>query len=276
MAGKINQQNHQALIDTLSRADMQQVDIPDEFANLLSADLMSLDGAKNNASLKSHFTAIALNAVDKELGNTVTELGFDDDLFKADNNTYGKLRTLSAKVKELVEKKGDAGGKEKADLTKQINELNAKIAQTIEAHKTEVGSLKSQHEQQLMDYRVLGSLQGKNYANKDVPAELNVKFAKTLLDEALSAKGVKIVNDSGALKLKQSADAALDFYDENHKAVAYDDFVAKVLSDNKLLAVTDPKRVTFPATPPAQGGEAPMNTAGFNEAIASAIGDLKQ
>jgi len=277
LAGKINQQNNQALIDVLSRADMQQIDIPDEFANLLAADLMSLEGAKNNAAIKSHFTALALNGVDKELGNAVSELGIEDDIFKSEKDTYGKVRTLSAKIKELVEKSGDTGGKEKRELQKQITELNAKLAQTIDAHNAEVGNLKKQHEEHLMDFLVQSSLQGKNYANKDIPAEANVKLAKTLLADALAQRGAKIINANGVLKLKQSADETLDLYDENHKAVAYEDFAAKVLADYKLLAVSDPKKVITPAVPPIPtDGAATLNDVGFGAAIASSIGDLKQ
>jgi hypothetical protein len=274
LAGKINQQNNQALIDVLSRQDVQQVDIPDEFANLLAADLMSLDGAKNNASIKSHFTALALNGVDKELGNTVSELGIEDDIFKSEKDTYGKVRTLSAKIKELVEKKGDSGGKEKADLVRQINELNAKMAKIIEEHNAEVGSMKQQHEEHLMDFLVQSSLQGKNYANKDIPAEANTKLAKTLLTEALTQRGAKLVKENNVLKLKQASDATLDLYDENHKPVAYDDFVNKVLADYKLLAVSDPKKVITPAALPGQGGAANPNTAGIDAAIAASISDL--
>ncbi len=187
------------------------------------------------------------------------------------------MRLLATKIKDLLEQKEGATGKEKTELQKQINELNQKLAQSIDAHKAEIGTLTKQYESQMLDHRVLSCLQGRNYANKDVPAEVNAKFAKTLLSEALEAKGVKLVNENGALKLKQAANVELDFYDENHKAVSFEDFAAKVLADNKLLAVTDPNRVNNPPTPPVitpDGGQQ-QNTAGFNAAIQAALGDLK-
>jgi hypothetical protein len=254
MASKVGKQNHPGIIDLLSRADMQQIDIPDEVANAMDSELMSLDGAKNNAQVKSHFTALALNGIDTELANTVNELGLDGEIFKSEKTTYSKMVALRNKVKELVEKKGDATGKEKVELQKQINELNEKLGKTMDAHKAELENLKQQHGEQMMDHLMFSSLKGRNYANKEMPADVQVELAKLLLSKTLEKRGAKPVNENGVLKLKQASDTALDFFDENHKPVAYEDFVAKTLSENKLLAVSDSAKGNNQSKPPF-GGE---------------------
>jgi hypothetical protein len=250
MASKIEKQNDPGIIDLLSRADMQQIDIPDELANAMVSELMSLSGAKNNSSIKSHFIAEALNGVDTELVNTVNELGIDAEIFKDKKNTYDKIRILREKIKELQEQKGDAKGKEKAELQKQINDLNDKLGKTIESHKAEIGKLTQQYDDKMMEHLMFSSLQDKDYANRDMPKDVQVKLAKLLLTETLAKRGAKPVNDNGVLKLKRADDTGLEFFDENHKPVAYEDFVAKTLTDNKLLAVSDPTKGNNPLRTP--------------------------
>jgi hypothetical protein len=281
MASKIGKQNDAGLISVLSLESTKQIDVPDELANAMNAELLSLEGAKNNASIKSHFRAEALNGVDAELASLVKELGLEDDVFKAEKDTYGKVRALPPKIKELLEKekKGGDGGTLKADLQKQIVDLNTKLSQTMEAHNAELAKINKQHEGQFMDWQVMNLLKGFQYANKDIPSDVNVKFAKTLIDETLAQRGAKLVNENGTLKLKQANDVSLDYFDDTHKPVAYQDFVSKILADSKLLAVTDPKKgnTNVPPVPiPASGGGPQMNTAKFDAAMRESLDGLTE
>jgi hypothetical protein len=248
MASKIKKQDHPVIIDLLSRADMQQIEIPDEVANAMVSELMSLEGAKNNSSVKSHFIAEALNGVDAELVNTVNELGIDAEIFKEKKNTYDKVRILREKIKELQEQKSDAKGKEKAELQKTINELNDKLGKTIEDHKKELETTKSKYEEQMLSHLMFSSLKGRNYANKEMPADTSAKIAQILISDELAKLGIRAENNSGALRLKKIKDDT-EYYDDNHKPVTYDDFVTKVLADNKLLAVSDPAKGNNPPNP---------------------------
>jgi hypothetical protein len=240
MAGKLGLQNEQALKDLLAKAELADADIADAVANKMTAELMSLDGAKNNAAIKNHFYAEALNGVDSELAAAVNELGLDAELFKESKNTYAKVRTLREKLKEVHSEKSGSEGKEKSELQRQINELNDKLAKKIEAHQKELTKAKTEYDAQMLNHLMFASLKGRNYANKEMPADTSAKIAQMLITDELARRGIKPVNDNGALKLKQAADIALDYFDENHKALSYDDFAAKVLADNKLLAVSDP------------------------------------
>jgi predicted peroxiredoxin len=278
LASKIGKQNEQGLIDVLSRSEVSQITIPDSIANALSSELLSLDGAKNNAAVKSHFRAEALNAVDKEITNLVNEFGFDDEVFKTEKDTYAKIRALNPKIKTLLETKpDDNNAAAKAELQKQVVELNNKMAQLINDHKSETGKLKQDHEQQFLDWQVTNMLRNFNYANKDIPQDVNLELARTLLNKSLSERGVKIMNDKGALKLRQANDEALEYFDEAHKPVSAVDFVSKILADSKLLAVTDPPKggtKFVPAVPQQGNNNNQMNTAKFDTAMAAAISDL--
>jgi hypothetical protein len=252
MASKVGKQNDKAIIDLLNRTEISQIEIADDVANAMVSELMSFDGAKNNSTIKSHFLAEALNGVDAELATTVNELGLDADIFKDNKNTYEKVRKLRETIKDLQEQKSDAKGKEKAELQKTINELNEKLAQMIEGHKKELEETKSQYEGQMLNHLMFSSLKGKNYANKDMPADTSAKIAQVLITDELAKLGVKTVNDSGILRLKRTKDDT-EYFDDNHKQVTYDDFVTKVLADNKLLAVSDPAKGNNPLKPPIVG-----------------------
>lgn len=273
LAQKVGAQNDPALISILSNADLANKDLADDFANTLNSQLMSLEGAKNNAAVKAHYHSQALNGVDAEIINLLSESGFDESIieqFKGEKNTYNKLRGLKDKIKELREKKSDEpdSGK-KAEYQKTINDLNAKIAQMQEAEKTEIANLKSQHENQLTDMFVRQSLLSHNYANKDLKPEINAITAKTIIEQALAEKGAVISRNGSQLVLKQKDNPEMDFLID-HKQIGYNDFVTKVLTDNKMLAVS--------------GGKAPSKTPGFDpnpnnsavsDAIAESMADLK-
>ena len=46
------------------------------------------------------------------------------------------------------------------------------------------------------------------------------------------------MNENGVLKLKQAETPSLDYFDESHKAVAFRDFVDRILADKHMLEVS--------------------------------------
>lgn len=285
MAEKIGKKNDPRLTDFLSRADIQNMDIPDEVCSEIIGGLMSLDGAKNNLKVKNHFTASALNGVDAEIAEAIAQFGLDSTQFETEKDTYAKLRTLKGKLKELIDKKPEKNSeaeKEIAELKKKYNEVNQKMAETLEAHKTEKGAIEEKYNNQVLTFLKGNHLKGLQYADRERPVDVQDKFAQLLIDEALSKKSAKVVNDGGVLKLKSATDVSLDYFDESHKPVTYEDFVKKTLADSKMLAVSDPKQNTGNTTvlPTAQtipaGGGNTMNTARFDAAMAASMADLNQ
>lgn len=256
-----------ALVDFLSRSDIANIDVNQDLVQGIESGLMNLDAAKQNPLVKSHFTALALNGIDTEILNSLGELGFGDDIvteFKNEKNTPAKLRNLVTKVKEAQENLKKSTNKE--DVKKYVDEiasLNQKLSGLNDQFSTEKANLQRQHLNELTDLQVNGLLAGKNYANKDLPADVNATVARTLLNNALQSKGVKLVNANGKLTLKRADDESLDYL-ENHKPVELGSFIDGVLAENKLLAVSNPATPPAPAggpTPPAGGNPAPNSSA---------------
>jgi hypothetical protein len=253
MAEKIGKKNDPRLTDFLSRADIQNMEIPDEVCNEIIGGLMSLEGAKNNTRIKAHFVAQALNGVDAELTGAIDDLGLDGGIFGDEKDTYAKLRTLKTKFRELLENKPANKGeleKERVEWQKKYNEINQKLAAEIEAHKASKVSIEEKYNNQVLGFLMQSKLKGLPYADREKSIDIQSRFAQMLVDEALTAKGAKPVNDNGHLKLKRADDPMLDYFDETGKQVTYDDFCRKVLADNKMLAVSDPKPGnTLPSVP---------------------------
>ncbi|WP_418894227.1 hypothetical protein [Limibacterium fermenti] len=276
LAQKVNAQNNPGLIDILSKAELANTELADDFANLLNGGLMSLEAAKNNAPLRNHFYGLALNGVDSELMNVATELGLDEAFvtqLKGEKDTYNKLRGLKDKMVELKNKKPseETAGK-RLEYQQQIDELNKTISTLKESKTKELESLKSQHDSEITDLLIRGNLMSRNYANKDLKPEVNAITAKALVDMALSEKRAIAVREGNRIVLKQKANPELDYYENNVKT-GYDDFVTKTLTDSKLLAVSDGKQPPQVARVPQGGGQPDLSA--VREAIADSMADIK-
>ncbi|MDR1595290.1 MAG: hypothetical protein LBS43_12540 [Prevotellaceae bacterium] len=271
----------------LNNAALATIEIDDTLANDINSSLLTLDGAKNNQGLKTHFNTLALNGVDAEILNAIEALGFDETVkteLLGEKNTYNKHRKLTSKIKETIDalkaatQKDDTKAIEK--YTAQINKLQGELATVKESHvpKSEIETLKKQHESDLTNFIVKNTLSTRKYANEAVPADVNIELANIMISRALAEKGIVLVKDGANLKLKQAADPALDYYDGQQKAVAFGDFVDKILADAKILAVSNSKQTPPTRTPVAvppnylpnfPNGPIPYdNSAAVNNAVA--------
>ena len=287
LADKVGNKNDQGLIDFLSRADIVNIDIPDSFCNSVTSGTMSLEGAKNNATLKSHFSAQALNLIDSIIADAVNNFNVDFSEFEAEKSTPKKLKALNAKIKELLEKKPEQSDEWKSkhdDLRKLYVDLNKKYADTLDSHKTELSAVREESNGHVVNYMKSEYLKGLPYADTKRDLDINMDFAQLLIDKAMVKKGAKVVLDNGALKLVQANDNTMEFLDESHKTVRYEDFVKKILADSQVLSVTDPTKVNpiqqpnvNPAYPQYQPANHPngIDKSRFDAAMAASLADVK-
>jgi len=285
LADKIGNKNHKGVIDFLSRSDIQNMDLDDDFCKLVTSGLMSLEGAKNHAAVKAHHKALALNGVDSEIANAISKFGLDASLFESEKDTYGKLRVFMDKLKEMMEKKpeqSDEWKKKYDDLRKDKIELDSKLADTIEKSKSEKAAVEEMYSGQVLNFLKSNHLKSLQYADKERSLDVNMKLAQIMIDETLTQNGARVINRDGQLKLVRTSDETLDFLNESHKAVTYEDFVKKVLADNKILSVSDPSKVNNPQPQPNQffpinqNVPQPANNASYLKACEEAMANMNQ
>jgi len=287
LASKCGKQNEQALIDILSRADLQNIDLADDVANAINNNLLTVEAAKNNLAVKNHFNALALGSVDAEILNTIKKLELGDE-FETEisglKNTYEKQRKLAEKLKESIDnlKASQGKGDDKAieKYTKQINDLNASIAKLKESTvpKEELEKVQKESENAVRDFMIHSKISGLKFANQEVGNDVNITLANVLLNKALEKNKAVILKSGNDLKLMNAEDHKLEYLNEQNKNVSFDDFMSKVFADSKILAVSGKNPNTPPIVPPqnafipAQPGQ--VNTAKFDAAAQAALGDL--
>lgn len=281
LARKSNMDADKALIDLLSNSAIAQTEIGDSFASQLDNSLMSLDGAKNNPQVLNHFKPIILKAADDKFAILAEKYGFSDEL-TLEKSTYKKFdileSKLEAKIKDLETKQGKTANPEKeAEYQKQIGTLQSELQRLTEAKTTEVDSVKKSYESQITDMYVNNLLTGKKYATKDLPSDVNVQIARTLIESKLKKDGAVLVRQNGELRLKQAANPEMDFVDAGYKPVSFADFTDKTLAENKLLDVSTGTPPPAPTQqhfrPQFNAGNSNQNTSKFDAAMADALGE---
>lgn len=277
--------DNKVLIDLLSKTELSNFDIADEVANKIETSLFDIESAKNSPLIKNHFFAQAYNGLDAEMDRIVNEFSFDENEltdYKAEKSTPKKVTILSKKIAELTAKKHQAnkdGNKGKEDEYKnEIDKLNNQLKTIRTDYEQKLNEAQSQKLAEIADLKMDFTLSGKKYANADLPTDVNVITAKSIIQKEALAKGAKIIYNpaTSQFDLVRIQDETLPYYDEKNNKVSYDDFVNGVLTQNKLLAVSDPtqiQRQTVITGNPADSGIQKSNSK-FLEAIDANIADL--
>lgn len=227
------------------------LELPDEVVNGIKGGILTLEAAKNNSLLHDHFHAQALNGVDTDMDRYMSELKLDDKIIseiKAEPKTAKRVRLLASKLRDLEAEKINATGgdkkvlQEKIDaLTKQVAEANGATLKQKEELQAEIAKVRAEADNHLRNYKVSEHFKSYKYANDKADANIQAKFAQTLVEEKLKELGLKIVFDkeSGAVKLKTNADT--DFYKEN-KLVDFKGLSDNLLAEAQLLKVSEPAK----------------------------------
>lgn len=248
-------------LKVMANKELATADFPDALASKIQSNLLTLDSAKNNSDLKSHFKAQALNAVDQKLEEFAAKYELGDDFInklKEKQGTYENMGLTFEKLNEIhISKLQEASTSTDDPKLKKtieehiatINGLKGDLSTFQESHvaKTELTELRDGYEEMILDKDIRNLLGNYSYANDAIDKNVNVITAKTLFDQALGTKGVKLVNVEGEITLQTSD--GMDYFVENNK-IDTKTFMDTVMADNKLLKSTETPPATPPGTPP--------------------------
>jgi hypothetical protein len=221
--------------------------VPDEIASAFEAyitqDLMTKDVAKKHPEIAAHYNATIFNGLDAKIKSMATEYELDASEqaeIDAEKNSYEKYKLLTTKLTSKLKAERDAAsGSDKKALAEDIKRLNGELAAYKESSQKEILAARQQAEQDVLNYALDATLGSKNYANKDIPSEVNVLTAKNLLQSELDKIGAKVVRKDGKLTLVSAATPDVEYIDtKTNKIVQFNDLTDKLLADNKLLQVS--------------------------------------
>lgn len=258
---------------------LNDIELPEEVAVKMESNLYDIESAKNNYTLKQHFTALALNGVDSKVQEAMDEL-LEDDSIKAEllgiKSTPQRVSALARKIKELesakakADGKGDDGKAKKAqeEIDRLVNEFKAKeqkFQADLQAKENEKNEAISNFKEELF-------FSGLKFAN-DFDLETNQIVARQKINKALMEKGAKKIFNyqTGKFEIKRADDESLDYLDERNNKTSFEDFAKGVLTQHKLLAVTDigaSKPTPLQPTPTLGSGQ--IDTSKFDMAVEEA------
>lgn len=257
----------------LSNPTVSGYEIDPSIANGITSNLMTVESAKNNPTLKNHFYALALNGVDSEINNLVGSMELEQSIVEelnAEKSSTKRVGLLINKIKELESAKVNANNSGKEKLNEQIEGLNAQINSLKEAHANEMTAQATAHRENIKDLQVNTLLSAYDYAlptDKDV----SILTAKQVINGELSKHGAKVVlNDNNELALQTNE--GTDFYLNNEK-VTFKGLAESTLANHKLLKTVEKPT---PNSAPTGGGQTPPSNPASNEFLAAASQNLEQ
>ena len=226
---------------------IKDVEISDEISTKLESNLYDIESAKQNYTLKQHFTALGLNGVDAQLKEALEELIEDESVrneLLGVKSTPARVRTELAKIKELenakakAEGKGDDGKAKKAqeEIDRLVNDFKVKESNYLQ----EIEKEKKLRSESVENLEHKFFLQGLDY-DKSKSIEENLLLAEYHINNELTTKGAKRIYNTeiGKFELKRADDTSLDYLDERNNKTSYEDFTKGVLLNKKLLVTND-------------------------------------
>ncbi|MES2731720.1 MAG: hypothetical protein V4714_08225 [Bacteroidota bacterium] len=271
-------ESHEGLKPLLSISSI----IPDDVLESLSG-LMTIGDAKNNIKIKNHFISEFGHSIDQGLPEILAESGVSAEkiaLVEAEKATGKKvklaMRILNETKDELIKAKPDKDPEAITKANQQIKEVNEKYlkleadAKSALAEKdTFLNAYKEKNElSKLVSSHKWSDLYPESVRDTLFDASLKAELAK--LGAVMKLEGDKLV-------VKQLADPLLNFHFQN-KEFTPSDLVAKVMTDNKFIAVAQKaaEPITLSGFRPVEqlpGGAQPKAPQAFTAGLLASLAD---
>lgn len=234
-------ENDKILKEILAIPELTTMEIPEEFAGHMDRNLIAFEDAKKHPDIRKVMFAEVNDAIDANIMSFAPEFGLTDtetDPIKKEGKTLDKIKSMLKTVQSLTEKKfKTADGTTAEKLNQTIIDLNKKLSDAEIETQNKITAKEAEHSNDLIDRDISGLMNDYSWALKEVPKTVNVKTAKTLLNEKLSEKKLKIVRDGENLVLRTAE--GTPYFDEKHNEVALKSFLDGTISGAKLIAASD-------------------------------------
>ncbi len=208
--------------------------------------LMSLEGAKMNGKLKSHFIANFADGLDKNILEKAKEYGLSDEVIaeiKAEHSTVKRANILlekaTAHIKETASKgkKGDEDTEKYKEAIKKLTDDISKISKDYELKEKD---LKTGFESERLMANIENAFNKYKWSDS-FPKEVRSDLAKLSLNKELNEIGAKVVRDEkGVMKLVQIKNPELDYLDSKNQSITFEALADRIMANNKYIAVNDP------------------------------------
>lgn len=218
------------------------IDVDDTLAATLGTSLLTMDAAKNNPTLKSHFTGQALSTLDSKIDAQLVKFGLSEEEIaeiKGIKSSYERVEKLTELVAKNTESKS---GNNKTVSEKAQAKLETEKAELIK----QLGLKETEYKDSLTgfkkDFMLNNLLAGMQYTLPDeLGASEKTAMVKSILTSKMNELGVvfDLDNDKLIPKTKENT-----IYYKNNQPISTEDFVKQILTEKKLVKVADASKNT--------------------------------
>jgi hypothetical protein len=243
---------------------LPDTDVPDDVHKGIDNSLISLTAAKDNfPDLKNHYTKQALDGMDKVLSDLLEDFQVDEQTraeILAEKNTYKRGPMLTRKIVELERKKlSSNSGKDRQEIQKQIDDLQAQLKTTKEQLEAEKKSFEQQRIQDKIQMKKNVLFSGIKTIHDELDPETRSTILDSQIQKALQDNGAKfVIDDQGNFTLLRTD--GTNYFGENHQQIKPAQFIESILAKNKQLKVTDSQNGANGTKP--QNGSQPTGSGG--------------
>lgn len=240
----ISGDTHKAALDALG---LITAEIPDDIAKGLDSKFITLDAAGNNhPTIKAIYQKQTLDTLDKKMKEGLLEVGVTQDvidqIFKDEPSAYNRTAVALKTIKELENKKANAGKPDQIAIQKQIDDLNAALRLEKETTQKTIAQ-KAEFEKSMKLSRKKERIFSKLKTVYDtLDPEDKLETLDVIINRALQeSSAVLDFDDNGNLALyKKTGDTRTNFFGENNTHMTPEQFIDGIMSKKKLLVVSAP------------------------------------
>ena len=271
----------------LSASSLGDIEVPEPIAQKFESNLLTLDIAKNNLDLKTHFIRNFMMGYDEEIVSLAKNSPLPGEVIeeiKATKNSGDKVKLAFKHLNELVEKAGKSTTKAQSEeYVAKIAEAQAKYDEAVRKSQSDVAAVESKYVNRMQDLWEKAQLAGIQW-NDAIPESARVPAYKAVISDKLNSLGGKVVfdPDSNQARIVNAKDESLPLV-VSGKEFGYSDLQALVLQENKFLkepgmggGSSSPASFGTPQFTPANPGGTPQKLPAYlNAALADIANTAK-
>ena len=223
----------------LSASSLGDIEVPDAIANKFESNLLTIDIAKNNLDLKTHFIRNYMMGYDEELVNLAKNSPLPGEAIeeiKATKNSGDKVKLAFKHLNDLIDKSGKSTSKAQSEeYVAKIAEAQAKYDDAVRKAATDVAAVEAKYTNRMQELWEKAQLAGIAW-NDAIPESARIPTYKAVINEKLNSLGGKVVFDpeSNHARIVNAKDETLPLV-VSGKEFGYTDLQNLVLQENKLL-----------------------------------------
>lgn len=265
----------------ISASSLGDIEVPDTIASKFESNLLTLDIAKNNLDLKTHFIRNYMMGYDEEVVNLAKSSPLPVEAIeeiKSTKNSGDKVKLAFKHLNDLIEKSGKSTSKAQSEeYVAKIAEAQAKYDDAVRKAASDVAAVEAKYTNRMQELWEKAQLAGIAW-NDAIPESARIPAYKAVINEKLNALGGKVVFDpeNNHARIVNAKDESLPLV-VSGKEFGYSDLQNLVLQENKLLrdpassgGSSNPNLGTPPFIPTPSGGTPPKLPA----YLASALSDI--